>query len=139
MVVLKTTAQNKLHFPVLRWIEAGQRYKIPANDTSLPQDDPFPDQRIRDLEKSKEKYRIHVIDPGLPVQVSQLHIKNKGAKLSAKCLQCDRKFNVRCALFSFKLKSLPGEEHFSDDALVSQSLVTTRGNLEAIIPLKVFW
>ena len=75
VVTLDTTARNKVHFPVLRWIEAGQRYKIPMNDTSLPQDDPFPDQRKEELEMSKKKYKIRVIDPSLPVQVSQLLIK----------------------------------------------------------------
>ena len=75
MVILNTMPENKLHFPVLRWIEGGQRYKIPMNDTSLPQDDPFPDQRKEELEMSKKKYKIRVIDPSLPVQVSQLNIK----------------------------------------------------------------
>ena len=75
VVILNTTVQSKLHFPVLRWIEIGQRYKIPMNDTSLPEDDPFPDQRKRELEMSKKKYKIRVIDPGLPVQVSQLYFK----------------------------------------------------------------
>ena len=56
-------------FPVLRWVEPGYHYKIPVNDTSLPQNDPFPDQREKELEIAKEKYRFKVNGPNLPVTV----------------------------------------------------------------------
>ena len=70
VVILKKEVDNKLHFPVLQWVEPGYRYKIPVNDTSLPQDDPFPDQRKRELEISREKYKLLMVDPNLPVQVT---------------------------------------------------------------------
>ena len=69
-MILKTAVDNKLHFPVLRWIEPGYRYKFPVNDTSLPEDDPFPDQRKRELMISREKYKLLMVDALLPVQVN---------------------------------------------------------------------
>ena len=76
VVILKTAEDNKLHFPVLRWVEPGYRYKIPVNDTSLPQDDPFPDQRQKELEISREKYQIKVVSPDLPIQVRNMNLNS---------------------------------------------------------------
>ena len=63
------TPDSEFVFPVLRWVEPGYHYKIPLNDTSLPQNDPFPDQRGKELEIAKEKYKFKVNGPNLPVTV----------------------------------------------------------------------
>ena len=43
-------------FPVQRWIGPGVHYRIRAFDTFLPQDDPYPEQRIRQLEYKRLVY-----------------------------------------------------------------------------------
>ena len=43
-------------FPVQRWVRPGIRYRIRAFDTCLPQDDPYPEQRIRELEYKRRVY-----------------------------------------------------------------------------------
>ena len=64
-------------FPVLRCVEPGYHYKIPVNDTSLPQNDPFPAQREKELQIAKEKYQFKEIGLNLPLRVKnsfQIHL-----------------------------------------------------------------
>ena len=57
------------YFPVQRWIRGGFHYMIPVNDTSLPQDDPYPEQRQAELGDKKSLYAYAQLAPDMPVQV----------------------------------------------------------------------
>ena len=57
------------YFPVQRWIKGEFHYMIPVNDTSLPQDDPYPEQRVAELGEKKSLYAYAQLAPEMPVQV----------------------------------------------------------------------
>lgn len=57
-------------FPVYRWIKADFHYIIRHLDTSLPQEDPYPEQRKMELDDKKSAYQITQKISGGPAQVS---------------------------------------------------------------------
>ncbi|XP_060063611.1 allene oxide synthase-lipoxygenase protein-like [Ylistrum balloti] len=72
-VEVRCKASNKAFvFPFLRWVKEGYRYKICHLDTSLPQDDPYKDQRLMELNDKKETYQMEVHVPGLPIQAKEI-------------------------------------------------------------------
>ena len=52
---------HSVPFPVQRWIQPKNHYRIRAFDTCLPQDDPYPEQRIRELEYKRRVYQTYPI------------------------------------------------------------------------------
>ena len=48
-------------FPVQRWMRSKIHYRIRAFDTFLPQDDPYPEQRIRELEYKRRVYLTYLM------------------------------------------------------------------------------
>ena len=57
-------------FPAMKWIKENQRYFFNHIDTCLPQDDPFKQMRMLELQSIQRDYQIQVKVPGLPAQVS---------------------------------------------------------------------
>lgn len=60
---------KSFYFPVHRWVKGDFHYMIPANDTSLPQNDPYPEQRRAELGEKRTAYTYAQLAPELPVQV----------------------------------------------------------------------
>ena len=56
VTVLDLDTGHSTPFPVQRWIRPKIHYRIRALDTFLPQDDPYPEQRIRELEYKRRVY-----------------------------------------------------------------------------------
>lgn len=56
-------------FPVYRWIKADYHYTIRHLDTSLPQYDPYPNQRKMELKDKTQLYQVHQKIKGGPAQV----------------------------------------------------------------------
>ncbi|XP_033742814.1 LOW QUALITY PROTEIN: allene oxide synthase-lipoxygenase protein-like [Pecten maximus] len=72
-VVVHCKNSNKIFvFPFLRWIKEGYHYKIRHLDTSLPQDDPYKEQRLMELNDKKTTYQTNIPNPGLPIQVKEI-------------------------------------------------------------------
>ena len=69
--VTNTSSAVVYEFPVFRWIKADRIYRICHLDTSLPQNEPFKDQRFTELEEKCRKYELsaHVHDGPVQVQV----------------------------------------------------------------------
>ncbi|XP_069130261.1 polyunsaturated fatty acid 5-lipoxygenase-like [Argopecten irradians] len=59
-------------FPFFRWIKPNYHYRIRHLDTSLPEDDPFKEQRRTGLKEAREQYQLTVNIPGFPAQVKSL-------------------------------------------------------------------
>ena len=59
VIVLDLDTGHSIPFPVQRWIRPNIHYRIRAFDTFLPQDDPYPEQRIRELEYKRRVYRTY--------------------------------------------------------------------------------
>ncbi|XP_063413651.1 allene oxide synthase-lipoxygenase protein-like [Mytilus trossulus] len=59
-------------FPAMKWIKENQRYFFNHIDTCLPQDDPFKEMRMLELQNIQKDYQIQVKIPGLPAQVKEL-------------------------------------------------------------------
>ncbi|XP_063413650.1 allene oxide synthase-lipoxygenase protein-like isoform X2 [Mytilus trossulus] len=59
-------------FPAMKWIKENQRYFFNHIDTCLPQDDPFKEERMFELQNMQRDYQIQVKVPGLPAQVKEL-------------------------------------------------------------------
>ncbi|XP_033743196.1 allene oxide synthase-lipoxygenase protein-like [Pecten maximus] len=59
-------------FPFFRWIKPNYRYKIRHLDTSLPDNDPFKEQRRMEINNAREQYELEVKVPGFPAQVKSL-------------------------------------------------------------------
>lgn len=57
-------------FPVFRWIKEDRRFMITHLDTSLPQFDPYPDQRTLELMEKRKEYQLVVKVKNLMAQVS---------------------------------------------------------------------
>ncbi len=57
------------YFPVHRWIRPEKHYMITSGDTSLPQNDPYPEQRSSELKEKRALYQYSQQAPDLPVQV----------------------------------------------------------------------
>ena len=57
------------YFPVHKWIKPERHYMIKQGDTSLPQYDPYLDQRNEELEQKRRSYQYSQQAPDLPVQV----------------------------------------------------------------------
>ena len=56
VTVLDLDTGHSIPFPVQRWIRPKIHYRIRAFDTFLPQDNPYPEQRIRELEYKRRVY-----------------------------------------------------------------------------------
>ncbi|VDI25718.1 Hypothetical predicted protein [Mytilus galloprovincialis] len=56
-------------FPAMKWIKADHHYIFNHIDTCLPQDDPFKQKRMLELQTIKKDYQLQVKVPGLPAQV----------------------------------------------------------------------
>ena len=71
-VIMVNDARNDqcYYFPVQRWVLAEYRYIIPQFDTSLPNLDPFPEQRRIELERKRKLYNYAQHAADMPVQVS---------------------------------------------------------------------
>ncbi len=69
VVVNDASADKCYYFPVQRWVKAETHYMIPAFDTSLPQDDRYPEQRRVELEYKRKIYQYEQKAPDLPQQV----------------------------------------------------------------------
>ncbi|XP_052089604.1 allene oxide synthase-lipoxygenase protein-like isoform X1 [Mytilus californianus] len=59
-------------FPAMKWIKENQRYFFNHIDTCLPQDDPFKEMRMVELQNIQRDYQLQVKVPGLPAQVKEL-------------------------------------------------------------------
>ncbi|CAH1776780.1 unnamed protein product [Owenia fusiformis] len=71
-VVYDTRNDKYSYFPVLRWIKADQHYTIQHLDTSLPQQDEYPEQRKKELDEKREIYRYKQNFQGGPMQILEL-------------------------------------------------------------------
>ena len=67
------------YFPVHKWIRSDRHYMIKVGDTSLPQYDPYLDQRNLEIEEKKRLYQYSQQAPDLPVQVRFHNPIAKGA------------------------------------------------------------
>ena len=56
ITILDLDTGGSTPFPVQRWFRPKIHYRIRAFDTFLPQDDPYPEQRIRELEYKRRVY-----------------------------------------------------------------------------------
>ena len=56
-------------FPAMKWIKENQRYFFNHINTCLPQNDPFKEERMFELQSMQRDYQIQVKVPGLPAQV----------------------------------------------------------------------
>ena len=79
-------------FPVQRMITPSTRYRIRAFDTCLLQDDPYPEQRQKQLEL---KQTLYLPNPLLPFVTSETRCFNieevklfKGSYISTECFEC---------------------------------------------------
>ncbi|XP_071127123.1 allene oxide synthase-lipoxygenase protein-like isoform X1 [Mytilus edulis] len=59
-------------FPAMKWIKEDNHYFFKHIDTCLPQDDPFKDMRMHELQTIQKDYQLQVKVPGLPAQVKEL-------------------------------------------------------------------
>ncbi|CAG2190836.1 unnamed protein product [Mytilus edulis] len=55
-------------FPAMKWIKEDNHYFFKHIDTCLPQDDPFKDMRMLELQTIQKDYQLQVKVPGLPAQ-----------------------------------------------------------------------
>ena len=62
VTVLDLDTGHSIPFPVQRWIRPKIHYRIRAFDTFLPQDDPYPEQRLRELEYKRGVYLTYPND-----------------------------------------------------------------------------
>ena len=58
------------YFPVQRWLNRGHTYMIRVNDTCLPVNDPYSEQRAYELSDACTSYAYLEDDPALPAVVS---------------------------------------------------------------------
>ncbi|KAK7473586.1 hypothetical protein BaRGS_00035189, partial [Batillaria attramentaria] len=73
VTVQKRKSNKEYVFPFNRWVLANTRYRIPHLDTSLPADDPFPEQRQAFLQNARRVYKISE-DPTQPAGVQTLPV-----------------------------------------------------------------
>ncbi|XP_069128848.1 polyunsaturated fatty acid 5-lipoxygenase-like [Argopecten irradians] len=59
-------------FPFLRWIKENYHYRIRHLDTTLPQQDPYTEQRRMELDDKKKTYKMEVKVSGLPTQAKDI-------------------------------------------------------------------
>ncbi|XP_052075776.1 allene oxide synthase-lipoxygenase protein-like [Mytilus californianus] len=59
-------------FPAMKWIKADNHYLFKHIDTCLPQDDPFKQKRMLELQTIRKDYQLQVKSPGLPAQIKEL-------------------------------------------------------------------
>ncbi|XP_076115119.1 polyunsaturated fatty acid 5-lipoxygenase-like [Mytilus galloprovincialis] len=84
-------------FPAMKWIKADHHYIFNHIDTCLPQDDPFKQKRMLELQTIKKDYQLQVKVPGLPAQVKDLP--------DDESFSFDYKFNIGKKLTIFALES----------------------------------
>ncbi|VDI58658.1 Hypothetical predicted protein [Mytilus galloprovincialis] len=85
-------------FPAMKWIKADHHYIFNHIDTCLPQDDPFKQKRMLELQTIKKDYQLQVKIPGLPAQVKDLP--------DDESFSFDYKFNIGKKLTIFALEKL---------------------------------
>ncbi|XP_077988148.1 polyunsaturated fatty acid 5-lipoxygenase-like [Glandiceps talaboti] len=64
-------------FPLQRWLKAYRHLFLRRYDCCLPQDDPNPIQRKRELSEKKIMYAFHTKAPGIPPQVEDLSMDER--------------------------------------------------------------
>lgn len=72
IVVTDTKNNQSQAFPIQRWVKKNHHYRIPAEHTTLPQDDKYPTLRAEELADKRAQYQYAQIIPGLPIQVKKL-------------------------------------------------------------------
>lgn len=69
IVIENRVTNSSFVFPIFRWIKAKYHYQIKHLDTSLPQQEEFPEQRKMELAEKRKEYEFDQKVPGAPVQV----------------------------------------------------------------------
>ncbi|XP_055893478.1 polyunsaturated fatty acid 5-lipoxygenase-like isoform X2 [Biomphalaria glabrata] len=72
IVIENRVTNSSFVFPIFRWIKAKYHYQIKHLDTSLPQQEEFPEQRKMELAEKRKEYEFDQKVPGAPVQVKSM-------------------------------------------------------------------
>ncbi|ELT89495.1 hypothetical protein CAPTEDRAFT_172669 [Capitella teleta] len=75
LVVNDRRSDKCFYFPVQRWVNPNQRYKIQEFSTILPQFDPNREERQKELEEKRLLYTFGQTAPDLPVQLDIISAK----------------------------------------------------------------
>ena len=71
IVVHDRRDDTSVYFPLHRWVDPEEHYLLTEFDTYLPHNDPFPEQRQKQLEKKRMQYEYEQKIPEMPVQVNK--------------------------------------------------------------------
>ena len=134
ITVLDLDAGHGIPFPVQRTITPSTRYRIRTFDTCLPQDDPYPEQRQKELEL---KRTVYLPNPLLPFVSSETRCFNieevklfKDSYISTEHFKCIFKLHVYkipniilslCRIICFQIsKNIPNRlRYFSVRILIT--------------------
>ncbi|XP_059168642.1 allene oxide synthase-lipoxygenase protein-like isoform X2 [Physella acuta] len=72
IVIENRVTNNTFVFPIFRWIKAKYHYQINHLDTSLPQDEQYPEQRAMELSEKRKAYEFDQKVPDGPAQVKNM-------------------------------------------------------------------